>query len=132
MRAIAILLGLALVPVLLSSAAHARPGKRLDPATNTCRLLTFANSGWNSPGAHVWKETCKGCHARDNDQGAPFLHPGSKTMKAWNRVFFERYPKCARSGAWDKLSQEELLSLNDYLFVHAYNAYDPNDAADCG
>ncbi len=112
--------------------AEASPTKRFDQTTQTCRILTFHNSGWVSPGAKLFQQNCKSCHYRGNDKGASFLHVESKTMKGWNRVFYKKYPKCAKNGKWDNLSQEELLQINDYLYRNASNTYDPNDAEDCG
>jgi hypothetical protein len=116
----------------LAPDSQATPKKRLDEASQVCRILTFQNSGWVSEGSRIFVESCKSCHTRDNDQGATFLHSESKTMKAWNRVFLEKYPQCAKDGQWANLSQEDLLKLNDYLFRNAANTYNPNDAADCG
>lgn len=112
--------------------AHATPGKRFDERTQSCRILDFYNSGWVSKGSKIFKDSCQSCHAKGNDQGAPFLHSESKSMKGWNRVFFERYPKCAKSGAWAKLSEDDLQKLNDFLFRNAANTYNANSAADCG
>lgn len=112
--------------------AQATPRKRLDERTQVCRILDFYNSGWVSEGSRIFEESCKKCHFRGNDQGAKFLYSESKGMKAWNRVFFERYPKCAKSGEWANLSEDQIQKLNDYLYRNAANTYDPNDAADCG
>ena len=124
------------IPVVLSLcvavAAYASPNKRLDAATGTWRPLTFYNAGWASDGAKIFKETCKSCHYRGNSEGATFLHAESFPSKGWNRVFAEKWPKCARSGAWEKLSQEDLLQLNDFLFMNAANTYDSYSARDCG
>lgn len=130
----AILLGMVAALVLFSSVpeSQATPKKRLDEATQVCRILTFQNSGWASEGSKIFAKSCKSCHTRDNDKGATFLHSESKTMKAWNRVFLEKYPQCAKDGQWDDLSADQLLKLNDYLFRNAANTYDPNDADDCG
>lgn len=117
---------------LAVTSAHASPGKRFDERTQSCRILDFYNSGWSSKGSRIFKESCQSCHAQGNNQGAPFLHSESKSMKAWNRVFFERYPKCAKSGAWAKLSEDDLQKLNDFLYRNAANTYDANSAADCG
>jgi len=111
---------------------QASPKKRFDQASQVCRILTFQNSGWVSEGSRIFTESCKTCHSRDNDQGASFLHSEAKTKTAWNRVFYEKYPQCAKDGYWDKLSQDDLMKLNDYLFRNAANTYDPNDADDCG
>jgi hypothetical protein len=112
--------------------AHATPKKRLDERTQVCRILDFYNSGWASEGSKIFEESCKKCHYRGNDQGATFLHSEAKSMKAWNRVFFERYPKCAKSGEWANLSEDQIQKLNDFLYRNAANTYDPNSAADCG
>lgn len=116
----------------LAPDSQATPKKRLDEATQVCRILTFQNSGWVSEGSKIFAASCKGCHNRENDQGAPFLYSESKTMKGWNRVFFEQYPQCAKEGYWAGLSKDDLVKLNDYLFRNAANTYDPNDADDCG
>lgn len=114
------------------NSAQATPGKRFDERTQSCRILNFYNSGWVSEGSKIFKASCQSCHAKGNEQGAPFLHSESKSMKAWNRVFTERYPKCAKSGAWARLSEDDLQKLNDFLFRNAANTYDANSAADCG
>jgi hypothetical protein len=118
--------------VLSAGVVLASPDKRLDPTTGTWRPLNFYNAGWNSEGAKIFKEACKSCHYRGNDKGAPFLHSESFPSKGWNRVFAERWPKCAKSGAWDKLSQEDLLQVNDFLYMNAANTYDAYSAQDCG
>lgn len=112
---------------LISTAAQAVPSKRLDPASQTCRTFTSATL-WE--GRQVFLTSCKTCHSRDNDQNAPFLHTESKTMNGWTRVFFKRYPQCAKAGAWDGLSEEQLLRLNDYLYRNAADSWDPS--SDCG
>jgi len=109
--------------------ALAAPATRLDQGTGTCRLLDQKEM-WQ--GYQVFKSVCKECHTRNNDQGAPFLYPEAKTMKSWNRVFTDKYPRCARDGSWEGLGLEDQLRLNDYLYRHAADAYDPNSAADCG
>jgi len=114
------------------ASAQASPGKRFDEKTQSCRVLTFYNSGWVSEGSKIFHASCQTCHAQGNNQGAPFLYSESKSMKAWNRVFTERYPKCAQIGSWAKLSEDDLQKLNDYLYHNAANTYDANTAADCG
>lgn len=114
------------------NSAQATPGKRFDERTQSCRILNFYNSGWVSEGSKIFKAACQSCHVKGNEQSAPFLHSESKSMKAWNRVFTDRYPKCAKSGDWAKLSDDDLQKLNDFLFRNAANTYDPNSAADCG
>ncbi|MDA8163901.1 MAG: hypothetical protein M0017_02550 [Desulfobacteraceae bacterium] len=104
-------------------AAQARPSKRFDAATKTCRLLTFKNL---EDGYHLFENSCKSCHHRGNAQGAEFLYSESTTMKGWTRVFATRYPECAKDGVWNKLSQDQLLKINDYLYAYAWDASDPH------
>lgn len=114
------------------TSAQASPGKRFDERTQSCRVLDFYNSGWVSEGSKIFKASCQNCHYQGNDQGASFLHTESKSMKAWNRVFAQRYPRCAKTGAWAKLSDDDLQRLNDFLYRNSAGAYDANTAADCG
>ena len=51
-------------------------------------------------------------------------------MNGWNTVFYKKYPECAKQGFWDKLTPDDLLNLNDYLFYNALDAYDPHDPWD--
>lgn len=122
---------MALVGLVFSSLAWASPIKRWDPGTKTCRVFDFDSNWWGS-GAITWRTTCKSCHTRDNDKGAPFLYMESKSSEGWNRVFLEKYPQCAKDGAWDSLTVEETLKLNDYLYRYGANSYDAYDANDCG
>ena len=126
-----IFIGIILITVCLSiTTASARPDKRLDPTTKQCRIFTFDTEWWGS-GSKIFQEKCKSCHFRGNDKGAPFLHSESKSPKAWNRVFFKKYPKCAKDGSWD-ITLDEQLVLNDYLYRYGADTYDAYDAADCG
>ncbi len=111
------------------SGPAASPTKRFDPNTNTMRNLTFPNL---EDGRKLFTTVCKNCHHRGNDQNAKFIHTESKSMRAWTRLFFQKYSKCAQNGAWDALSNNDLLKLNDYLYRYASDSYNPNDAADCG
>jgi len=108
--------------------AQATPTKRYDETTKTCRTLTMEN---DLRGYQVFREFCKECHSRKNEQ-AKFLYSESKMPNAWNRVFFKKYPECAKNGAWDQLTLEDQLKLNDYLFRTGAGSYDPNNANDCG
>lgn len=127
-------LGMAVVSfgLLGVAAVQASPNKRFDERTQTCRMLNFYNSGWVSEGSKIFQASCQSCHTRGNVQGATFLHSESKSSKAWNRVFAERYPECAQTGAWVRLSEDHLQKLNDYLYRNAADTYDANSAADCG
>lgn len=120
-----------LLTITLGHEAGARPEFRFDEKTQTCRNLKDGQLEWDSrgygEGGRIFQELCKGCHRRANDKDAPFLWPESKTSAAWNRVFTERYPKCAKSGAWDKATAEQLLKVNDYLYRFSENSRDAFD-----
>ncbi len=102
---------------------------RFDPATQSSRALEFKNL-W--AGYKLFKSNCKGCHFRGNDKGARFLDTDSRTMRAWNSVFYKKNVYCAKEGFWAKLSTEELQTVNDYLYSKAYDTWDPNTAKSCG
>ncbi len=123
MRRVAVVAVTVFLSAAMAAPALARPEKRFDRGSSTMRELTFGNL---RDGYKIFREACKGCHHRGNDQGAKFLYTESKSMRAWNRVFYERYPACAKSGAWQSLSGDDLLKLNDYLFVNAVDAVDVN------
>ncbi|MEW6290793.1 MAG: c-type cytochrome [Thermodesulfobacteriota bacterium] len=110
---------------------QASPDKRFDQGTQTCRILGF-DSMWWGDGAKIFQNNCKSCHYRGNDKGAPFLYAESKSPEAWNRVFFKKYPQCAKDGSWGALSLGDQLKLNDYLYRNGANTYNPNTASDCG
>jgi len=120
---------LALLLILCAMAAQAAPQGRILQGTQVCR--TFSQNSLQN-GYQLFQNSCKTCHFRGNPQGAPFLHSESKTPRGWDRVFFERYPKCAEDGSWAKLSDEDLLRLNDSLYRNAAGAYAPCDAESCG
>lgn len=113
-------------------AAGIVPKYRLDQSSQLCRDLTFSNSSWASEGSALFQKSCKSCHYRGNTKGVRSLHSESFTPKAWSRVFFEKYPKCAQDGSWAKLSSEDLMKVNDYLFRNAYGTWDPNSDESCG
>lgn len=125
---VAILFVISLGPVLT---AEARPEFRFDQKSETCRNLKDGQLEWDSrgygEGGTSFKNLCQACHARDNDHGAPFLWSESKTSAAWNRVFTERYPDCAKDGSWNSLTAEQLLKVNDYLYRFSENSRDTFD-----
>lgn len=129
MRRRIIVLAGGLLIVVAAAVASARPAKRLDPVTQTCRVFTPATI---EEGFHLFRSVCKSCHSRNNTAGAPFIHSESKISKAWNRVFAQRYPACAKNGSWAALTEEQLQRLNDYLYMNSADAYDPNSGRDCG
>jgi len=100
--------------------------KRFDARTKTCRLLSDQNL---IVGYRNFQAVCKSCHNRENEQGAKFLYTESKTRRAWERVFTKMYPVGAKDGSWDRLATEDLLKVQDYLFVNAAGTYDSRCAA---
>ena len=116
----------------LLSRAHVFAGEtvyRFDPATQTSRAMEFKNTF----GGHgLYKSNCKSCHYRGNDKGARYMNEDSRTMKGWNAVFFKKNVPCAKDGAWAKLSPEELMYVNDYLYSTAYDTWDPRSNRSCG
>lgn len=125
------LAALLLVPAFANQ-ADAAPQTRYDATTQTCRVLSDGPLEWESrpwgEGGKLFKDVCKGCHSRNNDKGAPFLWVESKNSEGWNRVFETRSPKCAKAGAWDAITLEQQLKLNDYLYRWAANSQDINDS----
>ena len=113
-----------------ASFSSASPTKRFDPTTNTCRIFNFDTAWWGT-GSKIFQQNCKSCHYRGNDKGAKFLYTESKSPRAWNRVFFKKYPECAKDGSWNLDLQEQLV-LNDFLYKYGADTYDAYDANDCG
>lgn len=113
--------------------ASATPKKRFDKKTGTCRVLDSGPLEWESlpwgKGGKAFKQVCKSCHTRNNTQQAPFLWEESKTSRGWNRIFATRRVKCAKNGSWSKLSEDQLLMVNDYLYRWSSNSLDRNDSA---
>lgn len=102
---------------------------RFDPATQTSRALEFKNT-WD--GYKLYVSNCKSCHFRGNDKGARFLDTDSRTMRGWNNVFYKKNVRCAEDGSWAKLSPEDLLDINDFLYSKAYDSWDPRSNKSCG
>ncbi|MEN8136309.1 MAG: hypothetical protein ABFS18_12365 [Thermodesulfobacteriota bacterium] len=129
-------LSLTVIPLLVVALAfvaksEARPELRLDENTQSCRNLKDGELEWDSrgygEGGKVFRELCKSCHSNGNDKGAPFLWAESKTSKAWNRVFTQKYPECAKNGSWKSASAEQLLKVNDYLYRFSQDSTSPFD-----
>jgi hypothetical protein len=101
--------------------------KRYDPINKSCRTLGY-DSFWAGKGRQLFDQKCKVCHTRKNTEKAPFLYAESKPPRGWTRVFFTKYPQCAKNGAW-KVSLDESQLINDYLYRYGADTYDPNVAA---
>ncbi len=122
---------LALLPLtgVLADDEGGETAYRFDPATQTSRALEYKNT-WE--GYNLYKSNCKSCHFRGNERGARYLNEDSRTMRGWNTVFYKKDVRCAKDGAWAKLSSEELMYVNDYLYSKAYDTWDPRSAKSCG
>ncbi len=112
---------------------YATPAKRFDAGTGTCRVLDSGSLDWETrawgKGGKAFKQVCKSCHTRGNTQGATFLWEESKTSQGWNNIFARQRAQCARNGVWARLSADELLLINDYLYRWSANSMDVNDSA---
>lgn len=102
---------------------------RFDPVTQTSRAMEFKNT-WD--GYNLFQSNCKSCHSRENNKGARFLDTESRTMRGWNNIFYKKNVPCAKDGSWSKLSKEDLLAINDYLYSKAYDTWDPRSNKSCG
>ncbi len=122
---------LLITSLFFAAAALARPLHRYDYTTKSCRSFGEGQLEWDSRpwgvGGKVFRQLCKKCHFRGNEAGASFLQVESKTSKGWNRVFAERKVACARDGAWDGLTMDQQLKLNDYLYRFAFGTMDIYD-----
>jgi hypothetical protein len=111
----------------------ARPQKRFDEKTGTCRVLNSGPLDWESlpwgQGGKGFKQVCKSCHSRDNNKGARYLWEESKSSKGWNRIFANMRAECAQDGSWAQLSDDQLLMVNDYLYRWSSTSLSRNDAA---
>lgn len=132
MRKSLVMCAVLLVSTAVAIEIHAAPKSRFDETTQTCRLLDDGPLEWESrpwgQGGKLFQERCKSCHSQGNTKGAPFLWAESKTSPAWNRVFSEKYPACAKNGSWGQMTAEEQMRLNDYLYRWAKNSQDLNDS----
>lgn len=126
-RIIAVSLCLMFCYTISLSCATAKNLTRYDPINKACRVLGF-DSFWGGKGRRLFEQKCKVCHTRNNNQNATFLHAESKSPKAWTRVFFTKYPKCAKTGVWG-VTPDEALIVNDYLYRNGADTYDPNKAS---
>ncbi|MDG4476323.1 hypothetical protein [Thiovibrio frasassiensis] len=102
---------------------------RFDPQSQSSRAMEYKNT-W--AGYKLYQSSCKSCHYRGNDKGASFLETDSRTMQGWNKVFYKKNVPCAKDGSWAKLSPEDLVVINDYLYTKAYDTWDPRSNKSCG
>jgi len=69
------------------------------------------------------REYCKVCHAQGAEAGT--MTPLSRTQRQWERFYNKnRHDKIA-SGAWDNLSEKELLDTLQFMYNHAADSDQP-------
>ncbi len=133
MRKLFIIITCVLTAGVTATTVMARPAKRFDAKTQSCRVLNSGPLEWESlpwgKGGKGFQQVCQSCHSSEDDGKAPFLFTEIKSSKGWNRIFAERRVKCAEDGSWNKLSEEELQMVNDYLYSWSNTSPDPNDSA---
>ncbi|QIZ77931.1 c-type cytochrome [Ferrimonas lipolytica] len=81
-----------------------------------------AEGGNPKKGKYLYKKHCKACHSAGAE--APELTPLSKTMKQWDR-YFKRNKHKHNPDAWQALSDQEKLDINQFLFDHALDSDQP-------
>ena len=132
MKKYGIIMMACLLATVAAFQASARPTKRFDKTTQSCRMFGDGQAEWDTrkwgKGGKLFKEACKSCHTRTNTVGAPYLWEETKTSKGLNRVFYRKYPQCAKNGAWADISLEQQLLLNDYLYRWSKDAMDITDS----
>jgi cytochrome c553 len=77
-----------------------------------------AASGNPKKGKHLYKNTCRSCHA----EGENKLTPMSKTQSQWER-FFEKNQH--NPEGIKELSGQDLLDIRQYLINHAADSDQP-------
>jgi len=84
--------------------------------------VAMAVEGGNpKKGKYLYKKTCKTCHSEGGEGGK--LTPLSKTMRQWDRVFKKEH--AGGAAAWEGLSEQDLLDINQFLFDHAADSDQP-------
>lgn len=73
-------------------------------------------------GKYLYKKNCKVCHAEGDEGGK--LTPLSKTMAQWDR-YFENDKHQAKPEVLEKLSDQDLLDIHQFLFDHAADSDQP-------
>lgn len=91
-------------------------------ATAMAGSALAVDGGNPKKGKHLYKKQCKACHSQNMEGGE--LTPMSKTMKQWDR-FFKRNKHKHKPEAWETLSDQDKLHINQFLFDHAMDSDQP-------
>ncbi|ABM01381.1 cytochrome c [Shewanella amazonensis] len=81
-----------------------------------------ADGGNPKKGKHLYKKECKTCHSKGDAAGE--LTPMSKTMAQWDR-FFEKDMHKGKPEVFQKLSEQELKDVQQFLYDHAADSDQP-------
>lgn len=82
---------------------------------------TLAAEGGNPrKGKHLFKKTCKTCHAAGGEGGE--LTPMAKTQAQWDRFFDKNKHDAA---ALQNLSEQDLKDIQQFLYDHAADSPQP-------
>jgi cytochrome c5 len=84
--------------------------------------VTAAEGGNPKKGKHLYKKTCRSCHADGSEAQA--LTPMAKTQRQWER-HFEKGTHPDKTQAWKGLSEQDLKDIQQYLFNHAADSDQP-------
>ena len=79
-----------------------------------------AEGGNPRKGKHLFKKTCKTCHAADGAGGE--VTPMTKTQAQWDRLFDK---KKHDEEAWKDLSEQDLKDIQQFLYDHAADSPQP-------
>ncbi|GGY93542.1 MAG: hypothetical protein PWP74_1762 [Shewanella sp.] len=91
-------------------------------ATVLAAGATAADGGNPKKGKHLYKKECKVCHSKSDAAGE--LTPMSKTMAQWDR-FFDKDKHKAKPEVFQKLSEQDLKDIQQFLYDHAADSAQP-------
>lgn len=74
-------------------------------------------------GKDLAKEKCKYCHVAGADGGT--MTPLSKTMRQWERFYKKGKHEKMAPGTWDKISDDELKDIMQFMYNHAADSEQP-------
>lgn len=97
-----------------------KPALLLTLAAFIATAALAAEGGNPRKGKHLFKKTCKTCHASDGAGGE--VTPMTRTQKQWDR-FFDK--KKHDEDAWKGLSEQDLKDIQQFLYDHAADSPQP-------
>ena len=97
-----------------------KPALILALAALVATSVMAAEGGNPRKGKHLFKKTCKTCHAADGAGGE--VTPMTKTQAQWDRMFDK---KKHNEDGWKDLSEQDLKDIQQFLFDHAADSPQP-------